>query len=341
MKRILLVTNTLGNWEETNGVEYTYNNLIEHFRASDVPLDVITYGVSDDCREDGSVRIFTHKPRIPILVDAAPLWVDPSVQLSRLARRITEDRYSLVHIGTPDFLGIMATRVAKSCQYPLVNVYHTAVVDYVRIRASQRVTPLFGRLSGRTAFVYLRWLFNQSDLILAPSTSVQRELSGMYRPVVEVLGRGVDLERFNPGHRTRRDSEVQAVYVGRVAPEKNMDLLVDIFHSRPEIQLTIVGDGPFKEKMMHRIPRAQFTRKLTGLTLSRAFADADFFVFPSETDTFGNVVLQAMSSGLPVIVTDKMAPKEQVRHGIAGVVASNASEFGSAVEQLQGMKGCS
>ena len=116
--------------------------------------------------------------------------------------------------------------------------------------------------------------------------------------------------------------------------EKNLPLLARIFRSRRDARLVVVGDGPFRSRMEREAPNAKFTGFVTGLELSRAYASSDLFAFPSETDTFGNVVLEAMSSGLPVVVTDKMGPRELVDHGFNGFIASNDREFERYLDRL-------
>ena len=184
-----------------------------------------------------------------------------------------------------------------------------------------------------------RWLqlyFNNSTLILAPSHFTKEKLEGLFTPPVEVLSRGVDIDDFNPGHRDKHpdDQAVRALYVGRVAPEKNLALLVDIFRRRSEVRLTVVGDGPYLEEMKQELPGAEYTGKLSGQELFSSYANSDFFVFPSRLDTFGNVVLEGMSSGLPAIVTDAMGPKEQVEEGVTGLVAGTNEDFERAVDTL-------
>jgi glycosyltransferase involved in cell wall biosynthesis len=127
---------------------------------------------------------------------------------------------------------------------------------------------------------------------------------------------------------------VTALYVGRVSEEKNLRLLARLFKSRSDVELMVVGDGPYRAEMESNLPGARFTGFLRGQDLSQAYASADFFVFPSETDTFGNVVLEAMSSGLPVLVSSGMGPKGLVTHGRNGFVCENEQEFNDRINLL-------
>src|SRR5207247_1799225 len=127
---------------------------------------------------------------------------------------------------------------------------------------------------------------------------------------------------------------VRALYVGRVAPEKNLDLLARAFAPPADAGLTIVGEGPSLPELRQRLPNAVFTGRLGGESLARAYADADYFVFPSRTDTLGNVVLEAMASGLPAIVSDRMGLKELVQDGVTGFVTRSDEDFAAAVRTL-------
>jgi glycosyltransferase involved in cell wall biosynthesis len=122
--------------------------------------------------------------------------------------------------------------------------------------------------------------------------------------------------------------------VGRVSIEKNLDQLVPLFRDRRDARLVVVGDGPYLKEMKSLLPHALYMGFLKGDDLSRAYASADIFIFPSTTDTFGNVVLEAMSSGLPVIVTDKMGPREMVKHGRTGFITRNPHDMNEKLDIL-------
>ena len=333
--KVLLVTNTLGQWGETNGIEYTYRNLLREFNSAGIPVDVLTYGPKDSFDGEGSVRVITHRPRLPVRIYST-LWIDLAVGASDIARRIYGSRYSVVHSATPDTLGMIAVKVAESCGCPLISVYHTALEYYAKSHVSYMLGDYAGEAAGYLTEQLVRWYYNHSDLILAPSGYIRDEISSWLESPVDILSRGIDIDQFSPAHRIVDPERKlpQALYVGRVAPEKNLALLVDIFKERDNVTLNVVGDGPYLSEMKRQLPDAEFAGKLTGLQLSRAYANADFFVFPSESDTFGNVVLQAKSSGLPVVVSDKMGPKEQVSHGVNGFVATDCDQFAEAVDKL-------
>ncbi|MBN1592179.1 MAG: glycosyltransferase family 1 protein [Candidatus Coatesbacteria bacterium] len=337
--RVLLLSNTLGRWGDINGVEYTYNSLLPHFRKSGIQVDCVTYGPTESYFTDGIVSIRTHKPLWPVRIDPT-LRIDPALLLdmnlhfTNLAREIYSKDYDVVHTATPDPLGMIGNRLAKERGTPLVGAYHTAVDKYARIRVGKALGSNAGRMAGFVVNRFLKSYYNEADLVIVPSHYVKDELSKELKTRVEVLTHGIDTYLFSPEKRERNDGKVQALYVGRVAPEKNMQLLTAIFSKRRDVELKVVGDGPYLQEMKRVAPDATYTGMLTGEALYRAFADADFFVFPSRTDTFGNVVLQALGSGLPVVVTDGMAPKEQIQHGVTGFVANDDNDFLRFVDTL-------
>jgi phosphatidylinositol alpha 1,6-mannosyltransferase len=332
MMRVLMTVGFLGHFGETDGVVTTYRNLLPRFVRSGVPVDVVAYGPRDHVETDGHVRLFVHRPRVPLRVDPAR-WVDVAFGATRLARELGRLPYTVVQSSTPDPLGLWARGVARRQGCPLVALYHTALGQYAAIRGGHAAGPFAGWVMGRVMEEWLHRYYDQADLVLAPSESTRDEIAATLRPRVSVLSRGVDSQAFHPAKRRRGDSgHVRALYVGRVALEKNLDLLARIFRHRTDVYLTIVGDGPYTAELKAHLPSAQFTGRLTGEALASAYADADFFVFPSRTDTLGNVVLEAMASGLPVVVADSMGPKELVRRDDTGFIAHTDEDFARAID---------
>lgn len=335
MDKILLAVNTLGMWKETNGVATTYRHILPLFKKRGIEVDVLTYGPEDYFCETKSIRTYTHKPRLPLKIDPS-LWVDMAFSKSELSKEIAKHKYSLVHSATPCPMGSFAGKVAKKQEIPFVNTYHTTIDSYVESRVAKALGTTMGCLAKKIIGKQLKKFYDNSDLILAPSQTIREELQKIFSAPVDVFGRGIDTAKFNNAYRNRDDIRPRAIYVGRVAPEKNLDTLVEIFAGDElnDTELTIVGDGPSLNEMKRALPSARYTGKKTGTELAEEYANADFFVFPSCTDTFGNVILEAYASGLPVIVTDKRAPKELVNDGKTGLICSNKAEFSNAVKLL-------
>jgi glycosyltransferase involved in cell wall biosynthesis len=254
---------------------------------------------------------------------AFPLYPDlrlvpPVFNVERELRAFAPD---LVHVVNPAFLGLVGLRQARALGLPLAASYHTDLPGY---------TTTYGvGLLKETVWSYFRWLHNQAALNLAPSHFTKRQLEAHGFQRVKVWSHGVDTERFHPRHRSaawrRRltgghpDAPL-LLYVGRLAPEKRLDWLRPLLDGLPGTRLALVGDGPIRtelETLFAGSPTV-FTGYLQGEELSHAYASADLFVFPSDSETFGNVVLEAMASGLPVIAAGAGGPVDLVQDGYNG-----------------------
>jgi glycosyltransferase involved in cell wall biosynthesis len=173
-------------------------------------------------------------------------------------------------------------------------------------------------------------------VILAPNEDLMALLAARTRKPTFLMSRGVDTERFTPAKRSRSDSGVNIGYVGRLSPEKSVRLLARVDRRLRAagfagFRFTIVGDGSEREWLSRHLPDATFTGVLHGETLASAFADMDLFVFPSETETVGNVVLEAMASGVPVVAMARGGPKYLVGSSSAAVLAGDERELAETV----------
>lgn len=330
-----LFTDTL---HEINGVAMTIKRLARTALRRGVSLTVLTVG-DDERPEEEGVRTFRSVgnmslPEYPELSLRFPPILDVLDYIER--HGITR-----IHVSTPGSMGMLGLAAAKLMDLPVAATYHTDIPQYV------------GRLTDdafleNTAWSFILWFYNQMDEVLVPSHSTRTQLleRGLAPDKVRPLPRWVDTETFAPD---RRDPEFWArrglnggptfLYAGRVSKEKNLDLLARAFRGVLDqgvgASLAIVGDGPFRaelEQSLQGLP-VHFTGFLHGEELARAYASADIFVFPSATDTFGNVVLEAQSSGLPVIVSDQGGPRELMLPGATGLVtrANDLDELGQAM----------
>jgi glycosyltransferase involved in cell wall biosynthesis len=239
---------------------------------------------------------------------------------------------NLVHLATPGPVGLAGLAAARILKLPVLATHHTDLPCYARYLTDD---------SGMEDMVwkFQLWFYNQMDLVLVCSQDSAEDLAsrGLAREKMRVMPRGVDVRRFCPSRRSRKiraswgPEKVMALYVGRVSREKDLDLLAEAFREFSTglrgIRLVVVGDGPYLAEMrraMRDLP-CTFTGCLDGDRLAASFASADFLVFPSTTDTFGNVVLEAQSSGLPVIVSDAGGPRENVLPGRTGLVTAARS----------------
>jgi glycosyltransferase involved in cell wall biosynthesis len=208
----------------------------------------------------------------------------------------------------------------------IVASYHTHFTSYLKYYNLDMLKML--------GWKYLAWFYSQCKHIYVPSPSMADELNeeGIDEGI-RIWARGVDTDQFNPEFRDmewRRsagfdDSDKVVTFVSRLVWEKNLQTFVDTIkrlqQTHSDIKPMIVGDGPAKKELEHMLPEAHFTGFVTGDELSRAYASSDVFLFPSETETFGNVTLEAMSSGLPCIVADATGSRSLVESGVNGFLA--------------------
>ncbi|HRK33918.1 MAG TPA: glycosyltransferase [Candidatus Hydrogenedentes bacterium] len=227
--------------------------------------------------------------------------------------------FTQIHTATPGPVGLAALAISRILKLPIVGTYHTALPQY-----ALHLTDDDGFVED-IVWKSVIWYYNQLDAVYVPSAATGDELveRGIARDRIRVYPRGIDTERFHPSKRSdilrtyfgNHDGPT-LLYVGRVSREKNLPDLVAAFREisakYPSARLLVVGDGPYREEMMQALSdtNSVFPGYIEGDTLAGVYASCDAFVFPSTTDTFGNVVLEAQASGIPVIVTDQGGPAE-------------------------------
>lgn len=338
--KIALVTDT---FEELNGVARTYQRFAKFCREKNITLEIFTPGVARSEETNGSVKIqrFRAARPLPYYRELPPF--DLNIFSPGFRETFDPKQFDTIHLATPGSLGIAARLLIKK-QTPSVGVYHTLLDCYAEhLVRNKMYAPLnyftapIARTISRKA---LNWFYRGCEIILAPSQNTKKELETLGRPL-DLFPRGVDTELFNPKHadQTLAQEKPIALYVGRLSSEKNLVLLASLWRNRTDCDLWIVGDGPQRKYLQHHIPHAKFFGALTGNDLSRAYASADFFIFPSTTDTFGNAVLEALASGLPAIVTNVGGPQELITNGVTGfVVAPTNQAFDEAIKKMSGNK---
>jgi len=259
--------------------------------------------------------------------------------LPAVAETLTDGRYDLIHLVSPGPAGIAAALTARLLGLPVVGSYHTELATYARVRAHDPSIELMMRV-GLAAF------YGQCGSVLSPSAAADASLAELGIPAERIgrWDRGVDLHRFSPALRTRvrADEEDQLVilYAGRLTREKGIDLLADAFlrarEHDPRLRLMLAGGGPEEDALCARLgDAATFLGWLDGDALAHAYANADLFLFASETDTFGQVILEAQASGLPVLAVNAGGPTELIVHGTTGWLApARADSLAEALGEL-------
>ncbi len=245
-------------------------------------------------------------PSLPAIVDA-----------------LAEGRYDLVHLCSPGPAGIGAWLLARVLELPVIGSYHTELAAYAGLRTGQVQIEVLVRAA-------LSGFYRSCELVLSPSPASDTRLSqlGIAAERIGRWGRGVELRRFDPGLRTPGllPGDVNVLYAGRLTKEKGVELLADAFLAArrrdPRLHLVLAGGGPEEQRLREQLgEQATFLGWLSGDGLARAYASADVFLFASRTDTFGQVILEAQASGLPVVAVDEGGPASLVEHGETGLLA--------------------
>jgi len=251
--------------------------------------------------------------------------------------------FSEIIISTPGPAGLSALAAAKTLGLRVIGIYHTDFPQYVRILTDDSFMETL-------TWNFMHWFYSQLDVIYVNSEDYRKcwVERGIAPEKLHILPRGLDTRMFHASKRDPdfwksrglRDGETGMLFVGRVSKEKNLDVLVAatrrLKESRVPVRPLIVGDGPYMAEMKRLLPDAIFTGYLQGEDLAAAYASADLFVFPSTTDTFGNVVLEAQASGIPAIVSDAGGPRDLVQHGKDGFVTKSldSTELAGAIKRL-------
>lgn len=334
----------IGHFTDTlydiNGVAKTLRQQSEIAAQLNKHLTLITCGPAED-----HYGFQTFEP-----IDTFQVPEYPEIQLFyppllKMLDYCYEQEFNRIHIATPGAVGLAALAIANILQLPTYGTYHTQLPQYVaQLTEDSGLADLVWK--------YMIWFYDQLDVVMVPSKATGDELAerGINPDKIRFYPRGVDTEIYTPRKRNGfyqsnfglGDTILKLLYVGRVSKEKNMHQLVEIFNAIsdafPGVHLIIVGDGPYMAEMKAALSGRPvvFTGYLEGEDLSEAYAGSDLFVFPSTTDTFGNVVLEAQASGLPVIVTDQGGPSENMIDKETGFVvpADDTAAFIQRITEL-------
>ncbi|MDX2034254.1 MAG: glycosyltransferase [Blastocatellia bacterium] len=334
---------------EVNGVAHTARNLASFARRRGLPFLVVHAAPKTEAIIEGTVeRLGLARSRVGFALDA-DLRFD--LLLWRHLRRAIEAVRSFgaeaIHITGPSDIGQLGAYIAWRLKLPLVVSWHTNVHEYGGARLGKMLPFLpAGWRTGIADFAtaqslrVLLELYKRGRVLLSPNEELAELLrAGCGRPVV-MMRRGVDTALFSPTRRERRDGVFTIGYVGRLTPEKNVRFLAELERrlleaGEDDFRFLIVGTGSEREWLEANMTRAEFTGVLKGEALARKYASLDLFVFPSTTDTFGNVVLEAQASGVPAVVSAQGGPRFIIRDKVTGIVAPDARAFEEAVRSLK------
>lgn len=333
--RLCIVSET---WSpDINGVAHTLNRLSCELNRQGVPVDVIR----PRPQVAGNTSRINHELQVARF--ALSGYTDVQVGLvtpATLRRFWRVYRPDVVYLATQGPLGWAARQAARRLNIPLVAGWHTNFDHYCKDYGVAWLAS--------TARRYLRYFHNGCALTLVPTHQQAATLRRQGIHDVNVLSRGLDGERFSPAHRDAAlrkrwgvgEHQPVALYVGRLAAEKNLTLLQESLQAmrevRPDIAQVIVGDGPARGQLQKALPDAHFTGFVGQESLARHYASADLFIFPSLSETWGNVVAEAMASGLAVVAFDHAASAELINSGYNGITvpAGNSAAFQQAAVDL-------
>lgn len=304
IQRLTLVTDA---WKpQVNGVVTTLSQLVDYLTEQGIEVDVI------------QPNDYPHIP-MPTYPEIPLVW-----RSKGLESRILNFRPNAIHIATEGALGWQARRIAVKHQLPFTSAYHTKYPEYIHARFP---------IPESWIYALLRRFHRKSERTLVPAPSILQELTAKQFPNVVLMSRGVDTEIFNPDAAIDLGYQKPIfLYVGRIAPEKNMQAFLDLtLHG----QKIVVGKGPDLEVLQQDYPEVAFVGPKYGKELASYYASADVFVFPSLTDTFGVVNLEAIACGTPVAAFPVTGPKDIITEGVNGILHTDLKH---AVEQAIALK---
>ncbi|PYJ19165.1 MAG: histidinol-phosphatase, partial [Verrucomicrobia bacterium] len=313
--------------EDVNGVATTIRKMTAAGAAAGKELTVVT------SRNNLHIRDIPIKNFPPIGEFELPeyelqkLSFPPILQMLDYVQR---EKFTEIVISTPGPVGLTGLLAAKMLNLQTSGIYHTDFPQYIRILTEDSFLE-------SVAWRYMHWFYGQLDMVFVNSEEYRESWvkRGFDSAKLKILPRGLDTELFTPARRKPAfwekfgvdNGEVRLLYVGRISREKDLDVLADAYRRlRDEglpVHLFVVGHGPYSEPLARSLPEAFFTGYLTGKDLAMAYASADIFVFPSTTDTFGNVILEAQACGVPVIVSDSGGPQELVEDLTNGLITKS------------------
>jgi glycosyltransferase involved in cell wall biosynthesis len=337
------------SFHEVNGVALTSREFVGFAARQRLPFFSVHAGPVSAHWRDGELETFeiAHSPAVVGLERDLAFDLFFCRHFAAIRRKLREFRPDLIHVTGPSHAGMLGGILAGIMKVPLVASWHTNLHEFAARRLETKLGWLGARsretvvAAAETHALNLTLLcYGAAGLLFAPNPELVEMLESRTRRPTFLMQRGIDTRKFSPHHRARRDGEFVIGFVGRLSPEKNVRMLAALERSLlaagiRDCRFVIVGDGQERPWLAANLQRAELTGVLSGDALARAYADMDAFVFPSQTDTFGNVVLEAMASGVPAIVSREGGPKFLVEPRLNGCIADDCDAFLQALVDMR------
>jgi glycosyltransferase involved in cell wall biosynthesis len=328
--RVAFLTDT---FHEVNGAARTCRELTAFANRRGYPFFSVRFSNRETfVRQDAFWNL--ELKRSPISVG-----VDPDLRFdllfyrlrNRLEERLSQFAPDVIHVIGPGELGILGAIAAWRLRVPLVVSWHTNVHEYAARRLPMGWIGVRRFVQEFVLSQILR-LYERGAALLAPNSELVEMLQGRTGKPAFLMTRGIDSGAFSPEHRQRQDDTFVIGYIGRLMPEKGVRFFAKLERYLEDagvrdFRIFIAGWGSEERWLRSHLRHAEFQGILDPEALGRAYANMDLFVFPSRTDTFGNVVQEALSSGIPALVTNGGGPQTIVEHGVTGLIASNEEEL--------------
>lgn len=324
------------SFHEVNGVAHTSRMLAATARRLNVPFLVFCAGPPDPA----SGRHQLPRGRAAFAVER-DLFYDPLFYRHRAEAeaRLRAFAPDVIHVTGPSDVGTIGVVLAKKLKLPLVASWHTNLHEYAGERLPAFVPAPLRRAAVSGSFWAVSRFYRLADVVMAPNTELLEIVEKASGRAGFLMRRGVDTNLFDPAKRTAAPGPLRIGTVSRLSAEKNIHFLTTLerhllAQGLTNFRIVVIGDGAERAKLQQDLRHGEFTGVLRGEALAEAYANLDLFVFPSRTDTFGNVVLESLASGVPAVVTASGGPKFIVQHGETGFVAPDDAAFLGYVQTL-------
>jgi glycosyltransferase involved in cell wall biosynthesis len=350
MERFTRVALFADCFNEVNGVSNTCRQFVEFARVHGLPLLLVAADEETSLTVNGSVT------RLGLKRGSVSFGVDKDLRFDLMFmkhyRQIREEVRTfapdVVHITGPGDVGIAGATTGHDLGVPVAGSWHTNLHEYAARRSAFLLPAWLNEKTRRqllqkiedASFQLAAFYFRVARFHFAPNRELIERLSATTGRPCYLMERGVDQEAFHPRRRTRGDDgKIVIGYVGRLTAEKQVRRLAKLADALlnagfSNFKIVFVGQGGEREWLAQNVRNAEFTGVLRGPELAAAYANMDIFAFPSDTDTFGNVVLEALASGVPAVVTSRGGPKFIVEQGRSGLVADGELQFIESVQRL-------